>query len=287
MQQESGFFQVKKTINCGGRLIDLSGGKIMGILNVTPDSFFDGGRHNRQDLQLKQLEKMLQEGADFIDVGGYSSRPGADDVSTDEELNRVIPAIERITKEFPQAIISIDTFRAKVAEAAIAAGAQIINDISGGEDDPGMFDTVARLQVPYIMMHKQGTPKTMQQNPQYEDVVQEVLQFFSVRLQRLYALGVNDVIIDPGFAFGKTLEHNYQLLKKLYLFRMLEVPMLVGVSRKSMINKILKTKPEEALNGTTVVHTIALLQGCEILRVHDVKPAAEAIKIVNYYRENN
>lgn len=287
MQQDSGFFQVKKTINCGGRLIDLSGGKVMGILNVTPDSFFDGGRHNRLDAQLKQAEKMLAEGADFIDVGGYSTRPGAEDVSIDEELQRVIPAIKMLKKEFPQAIISIDTFRAKVAKEAINAGAHIINDISGGEDDPEMYETVANLQVPYIIMHKQGTPKTMQLNPQYEDVVSEVLKFFSIRLQQLHALGVNDVIIDPGFAFGKTLEHNYQLLNKLYLFRMLEAPMLVGVSRKSMINKILKTKPEDALNGTTVVHTIALMQGCEILRVHDVKQAVEAMKIVNYYRENN
>ncbi len=282
---ESEFLPIKKSISCGGRLISLDEPRIMGILNLTPDSFYDGGKLNDENSILQQAEKMLKEGATFLDVGGYSTRPGADAVSVDEEKKRVIPALEKLSQTFPEAFFSIDTYRAEVAREAIQAGAHIINDISAGDDDAEMFATVAQLQVPYIMMHKKGSPKDMQLDPQYDDVVKEVIQYLSFRLEKLHLLGVHDVIIDPGFGFGKTLEHNYQLLKNLNLLRMLGVPVLAGVSRKSMINKILHTKPENALNGTTVANTLALLQGASILRVHDVKEAQQAVKIVNYYRE--
>ena len=252
----------------------------MGIINVTPDSFFDGGNYNNIDSALKQAAKHLEEGGDFLDIGGFSSRPGADDVTVEEELQRVIRPIEAIKKAFPNAIVSIDTFRAKVAAEAVAAGADIINDISAGEDDPDMFETVARLQVPYIIMHKKGSPKTMQQNPAYGNVVVEVAKYLSERVGKLNELGVNDIIIDPGFGFGKTVEHNYELLKELGHFKMFDIPLLVGFSRKSMINKILGTKPENALNGTTVLNTLALQKGAHILRVHDVKEAVEAVKLV-------
>jgi dihydropteroate synthase len=285
MQPDTQLFPVKKTINCKGRLLDLSQGIIMGVLNATPDSFFDGGKYELLDEQLRQCEKMLKEGAAIIDIGGYSTRPGAEEISIQEEQDRVLPIIEILVKTLPDIVISIDTFRSVVARAAVAAGASIINDISAGDDDEDMFETVAELQVPYIIMHKQGTPENMQVDPYYEDVVKELLQYFNHKLEILRSLGVNDIIIDPGFGFGKTVEHNYQLLKHLHVFRMFGLPVLAGVSRKSMINKILKTKPENALNGTTVVNTLALQQGASILRVHDVKPAKEALKIVNYYRE--
>ncbi len=280
-------FTIKKTLNCGGRLIDLTGGKIMGVLNVTPDSFFDGGQYITEDAQWRKTEQMLNEGATFIDIGGYSTRPGATDMSVDEEMARVIPAIEKIRRKFPEAILSIDTFRAKVAEEAVTAGAHIINDISGGQMDETMWETAARLQVPYILMHIQGNPQNMQENPHYEDITKEILYFFSKAIENLTKLGLNDVIIDPGFGFGKNLLHNFQLLKKMQLFP--EIlggrPLMAGVSRKSMINKLLGTKPENALNGTTVVNTLALLHNADILRVHDVKEAAQTLKIVNYYRE--
>lgn len=276
---------VKKTLNCKGRVIDLTGGKIMGVLNATPDSFYDGGYYSGVENQLRQVEKMLKEGADFIDIGGASTRPGAEDISPDEELSRTIPLIEIILREFPNSLLSIDTWRSRVAREAVFAGAAIVNDISGGTDDPEMLQTVAGLQVPFICMHKQGNPKTMQANPQYEDVTKEVIQFFSFKLDELKEIGIHDVILDPGFGFGKTLEHNYELLKKLHVMRMLGCPIMAGVSRKSMINKIIKTKPENALNGTTVVNTLAVWQGADILRVHDVKQAREVYKIVNYYLE--
>jgi dihydropteroate synthase len=276
---------VKKTINCKGKLIDLSQGRIMGILNVTPDSFFDGGKFNESDSQLSQVEKMLHAGADFIDIGGFSTRPGADEVSEDDELKRVIPIIESISNKFPEAIISIDSFRAKVAEEAIKTGAAIINDVTAGEGDPDMFATVARLQVPYIIMHKQGTFKDMQAEPHYENVVKEVIQYLSFKIEKLTELGVHDIIVDPGFGFGKTLEHNFQLLKHLDLLRILGKPILAGVSRKSMINKLLKTKPENALTGTIAVNSLARLAGADILRVHDVKEAVETLKVINFYRE--
>jgi dihydropteroate synthase len=282
---ESEFLPVKKSINCGGRLVSLNEPKIMGILNLTPDSFYDGGKLSDENSLLQQAETMLKQGATFLDIGGYSTRPGADVVSAGEEKKRVIPAIEILSKTFPEAFLSIDTYRAEVAKEAILAGAHIINDVSAGDDDAEMFATVAQLQVPYIIMHKKGSPKDMQLDPQYEDVTKDVIQYLSFRLEKLNLLGVHDVIVDPGFGFGKNLEHNFQLLKNLKLLRMLGVPVLAGVSRKSMINKILKTKPENALNGTTVVNTLALLQGAGILRVHDVKQAREAVKIVTFYRE--
>jgi|SRR6185437_3489044 len=276
---------VKKTINCKGKLIDLSQGRIMGILNVTPDSFFDSGKFNGIDAQLSQAEKMLYDGADFIDIGGFSTRPGADEVSEDEELKRVIPGIESISQKFPEAIISIDSFRTKVADEAIAAGAAIINDVTAGEGDPVMFETVSRLQVPYIIMHKQGDFKNMQTAPYYENVVKEVIQFLSFKIEKLTELGVHDIIVDPGFGFGKTLEHNFQLLKHLDLLRILGQPILAGISRKSMFNKLLKTKPENALTGTIAANSLARLGGADILRVHDVKEAVQTLKVINFYRE--
>jgi len=252
----------------------------MGILNVTPDSFFDGGRYSGKDMALQQAEKMLAEGASILDVGGASSRPGAAEVSEKEEIERVIPVIEVIKSHFSEAIISIDTWRASVAKAAIEAGASMVNDISGGQFDGKMFETVATLGTPYILMHIQGTPSTMQQNPHYEDVVTEVLDFFIKKIEKLRALGVKDIVLDPGFGFGKTVEHNYQLLKNLHVFgNVTGLPVLAGISRKSMICKVLKVNPEHALNGTTALHMVALQQGAKILRAHDVKEATEVIRL--------
>jgi dihydropteroate synthase len=269
------------SININGELFMFDCPKVMGIINVTPDSFFDGGQYNNVDSALKQAEKHLAEGADFLDIGGFSSRPGADDVTIEDELKRVIAPIEAIAKKFPKAIISIDTFRSKVAESAINSGAHMVNDISAGEDDELMFETVAKLQVPYIIMHKQGSPKTMQQNPEYGNVVVEVTKYLSQRILKLNELGVNDIIADPGFGFGKTVEHNYELLNQLDHFHHLDVPILAGLSRKSMINKVLGTKPENALNGTSVLNTIALQKGAHILRVHDVKEAVQAVRLLD------
>lgn len=274
---------MKNTINCKGRVIDLSTPKVMGILNVTPDSFHDGGQFTDVERAVKQTERMLIDGATFIDIGGQSTRPGAEQVGAEEEIKRTIPVIEAIVKEFSDVNISIDTYHAKVAKAAIAAGASIINDVSAGDDDEQMFPTVAELQVPYIIMHKQGTPQTMQQNPEYMDVVKEVINYFIAKTTQLNKLGVHDVIIDPGFGFGKTVEHNYSLLKHLTDFNIFSIPVLAGVSRKSMINKVLGTKPENALNGTSIANTMALLNGSKILRVHDVKEAMQAIKLYEAY----
>ncbi|WP_428742016.1 dihydropteroate synthase [Tenacibaculum sp.] len=268
------------TINCKGTLIDLTKPKVMGILNVTPDSFFDGGKYKNEHDILAQTEKMLNEGATFIDVGAYSSRPGAKHITEEEELQRMLPVVELLMEHFPEILISVDSFRSRVVEESINGGAAIINDISGGKMDEKMFEMVAKLQVPYIMMHMQGTPQSMQQNPQYENVVTDVISFFAEQLFKLRQLKVNDVIIDVGFGFGKTIEQNYELLKNLSLFKNLEVPILTGVSRKSMLYKLLGTTPQEALNATTVANTIALLNGTQILRVHDVKEAVEAVKIV-------
>ena len=268
------------TINCKGTLVDLTKPKVMGILNVTPDSFFDGGKYKNERDILVQAEKMLNEEATFIDVGAYSSRPGAKHISEEEELQRMLPVVELLIKNFPEIIISIDSFRSRVVEESVNAGAAIINDISGGMMDEQMFKTVAKLQVPYIMMHMKGTPQNMQQNPQYENVVTEVISFFAEQLFKLRKLKVNDVIIDVGFGFGKTLDQNYELLKKLSLFKSLDAPILTGVSRKSMLYKLLGVTPKEALNATTVANTVALLNGTHILRVHDVKEAVEAVKIV-------
>ena len=268
------------TINCNGKLIDLSSPKVMGILNITPDSFFDGGKYSNDEAIISQVEKMLNDGATFIDIGAYSSRPGAKHISEEEELNRIIPVIQLLVKEFPNIIISIDTFRSTVAKQCIKNGACIINDISAGSLDPEMFSTIAKLQVPYIMMHMQGSPQNMQNNPTYTNITQEVLHYFSTKISELRALGVNDIITDVGFGFGKTIDHNYELLKNLPLFKNLEVPMLAGISRKSMLHKPLNINAEEALNATTSANTIALLNGANILRVHDAKEATQAIKIV-------
>ncbi len=267
-------------INCKGKLINLEQPKVMGILNVTPDSFFDGGSYNTPKAILNQTEKLINEGAVFIDIGGYSSRPGAENIPVDEELKRVIPAIEEIINEFPDLLISVDTFRAKVARKAVEAGACIINDISGGNLDADMFQTVADLQTPYILMHMAGTPQDMQNNPHYADVILEMNQYFSKKIHQLRALGVNDIILDPGFGFGKTLAHNYQLLHHYELIGDPSLPTLIGISRKSMIYKPLHITAKEALNGTSVLHTLALQKGAKILRAHDVKEAVECIRLV-------
>lgn len=273
------FFLKKNTINCKGKLLNLDELAVMGILNLTPDSFFDGGKHDNKQLIVSKVKKMLDDGASIIDVGGYSSRPGAADVTENEELNRVIPVIELLVNEFPEIIISIDTFRSEVAKQAIIAGAAIINDISAGNMDAKMFATVKELQVPYIIMHMQGTPETMQKEPTYNNVTLEVIDFFAKKINELNQLGINDIIIDPGFGFGKTVEHNYELLKNLEQFEILEAPILVGISRKSMINKILNTTPQEALNGTTTLNTLALSKGANIIRVHDVLEAKQVVEL--------
>ncbi len=266
-------------INCKGRLIDLSEPRVMGILNCTPDSFFDGGKYHDETRLLKQAEKMLADGADFIDVGAYSSKPNAEFVTEDEELQRIVPVVELLIKHFPEALLSIDTFRAKVAEGAIQCGAAIINDIAAGQLDDAMLQTVGKYKVPYIMMHMRGTPQTMVALTQYNDIIKEMLFYFSERIHAARSHGIKDIIIDPGFGFAKTLAQNYEVLNKLELLHITGLPLLAGVSRKSMIYKLLGTSPHEALNGTTVLNTIALTKGAKILRVHDVREAVEAIKI--------
>ncbi|MBS1625764.1 MAG: dihydropteroate synthase [Bacteroidetes bacterium] len=267
------------TINCKGILMDLSTPRVMGILNVTPDSFHDGGRYTDIAAILQRAGQMIQEGADIIDVGGMSSKPGGIIISPEEELSRVVPAIEAIHEKYPDVILSIDTIHAAVAAEAVAHGASIINDISAGALDKDMIHTVAALKVPYIIMHMQGTPETMQQAPTYQNVVTEVMDYLIVRMQLCREAGIKDVIIDPGFGFGKTNEHNFALLKKLALFKILNVPILAGLSRKSMITKTLGIKNAEALNGTTALNMAALINGANILRVHDVKEAREAIAL--------
>ena len=273
------------TLNCKGELLVLNRPKIMGILNTTPDSFFDGGQYNRVDNALVRVEKMLCEGADILDIGGYSTRPGAVEVTESEEIDRAATVIAHIKKHFPKAILSIDTFRANVARVCIKEGAAIVNDISAGDDDTEMIPYVAKANIPYIIMHKQGTPQTMQNNPQYSNVVQEVVAYLAQKVALLRSMGVNDIVIDPGFGFGKTVQHNYQLLKHLNAFSACGVPILVGLSRKSLINKALGIKAAEALNGTTVVNTLALQNGANILRVHDVKEAKEAIDLLQIYMQ--
>lgn len=262
--------------------ITLSHPAVMGILNVTPDSFFDGGKYNDEKSILLQTEKMFSEGAALIDIGACSTRPDAAPVSEEEETNRLLPAIRVVRKKFPDAIISADTFRSNVARQAASEGADIINDISGGTMDTNMFDVIGKLKTPYILMHIQGTPQTMQQNPKYKNVVAEAMDYFDSRIRLALSKGIEQIIIDPGFGFGKTVEHNYELLKNLSSFKKFGFPILVGLSRKSMLNKVLGTTPETALNGTTVVNTIALMSGANILRVHDVKEAKEAVKIFNF-----
>ena len=267
------------TINCKGNLIDLSRPKIMGILNVTPDSFYDGGQYKNTMAIISQVKAMTDQGATFIDVGGYSSRPGADDVSVNEELKRVIPIIEMILNEFPDTLISIDTFRSQVAQQAVDAGACMVNDISAGHLDEHMLETVANLRVPYIMMHMRGNPKTMKTLTNYDDLVKDILFYFSERIAKARELGIIDLIVDPGFGFAKTLEQNYELLHKFELLKMTDLPILAGLSRKSMIYKTLNSSSEDALNGTSILNTIALQKGANILRVHDVKEAMECITL--------
>ena len=268
------------TINLKGELIDLTQPKIMGILNLTPDSFFDGGKYNSIDRAITQVEKMICDGAFFIDLGACSTKPGANQISEEEEKKRLYPILERLIKEFPKNHFSIDTYRASVAEGCLYKGASIINDISGGQFDRAMMETVGKFGAPYVIMHILGKPRDMQKNPAYKNLVQEILYYFSEKIQLAYSNGINDIIIDPGFGFGKTLEHNYELMKNLELFQTLELPLLVGVSRKSMIYKKLETTPDQALNGTTVLHTTAINKGANILRVHDVKEAKECIDLL-------
>lgn len=262
-------------------MLDLSSPKVMGILNLTPDSFYDGGKHNTVNKALKQCAQMLDVGAAIIDLGAYSSRPGAEPISAEEEIKRMFPVLKAIVNEFPKALISIDTFRASVADAAIQEGGAMINDISAGELDSNMFVTVARLKVPYILMHMKGTPQTMNQYTNYENLFTEVCRSFVEKINQLQSLGVVDLVVDPGFGFAKTIDQNYELLNKLDLFKMLGVPVLAGLSRKIMIYTFLAIDPADSLNGTTVVNTMALLKGANVLRVHDVKAAMEAIQIVH------
>jgi dihydropteroate synthase len=259
----------------------------MGILNLTPDSFYDGGKFKSETDILNQCEKMLNEGATFIDIGAYSSRPGAKHVTEDQELDRMIPILKLILNRFPDILISIDTFRSKVAEKCISIGASMINDISAGSLDKLMFPTIAKLQVPYILMHMKGNPQNMQINTDYDDLIKDIIYYFSEKINALRSLGVNDLLIDVGFGFSKTLDQNYELLQKLNLFKVLELPILTGISRKSMLYKYLKTNPTEVLNATTVANTTALQQGTKILRVHDVKQAVETIKIVEKLKSFN
>jgi dihydropteroate synthase len=281
-KQDKKYFQKKKSVLYKGKLIDLSEPLVMGILNITPDSFYDGGRFNSVDVAVKQTAKMLDEGATIIDIGAFSTRPGADEIDETEELKRLMPVVAEVRASFPDAILSIDTFRSSVAEKVIEKhGDCIINDISGGTLDRRMFETISRMKVPYILMHIQGTPRTMQQNPTYKNVTKEVIKKLSEGVYQLHKMGVSDVIIDPGFGFGKNLAHNYELFNQLDMFRLFELPLLVGVSRKSMIYKLLESTPDDSLNGTTVLNTLALQAGADILRVHDVKPAMEAVKIFN------
>ena len=269
------------TINCKGQLIDLSSPKVMGILNVTPDSFHDGGRYKDESSILRQVEVMLNEGATFIDIGGYSSRPGASEVSEVEELNRVVPVIISILKHFPKTLISVDTFRSEVAKKSIETGAALINDISAGQLDENMLKIIGRLGVAYVMMHMKGNPETMQQQTNYDDLVKDINFYFAERIAKAHAEKINDIIIDPGFGFAKTLEQNYELLNKLELLQLTDKPILAGISRKSMIYKTLDTNSENALNGTTALHMVALQKGTKILRVHDVKEAMECVKLYN------
>ena len=275
------------TINCKGALIDLSTPKVMGIINATPDSFYDGGKTVVLKEILKQAERMLNEGATFLDIGGYSSRPGADDVSESEELQRVLPAIEAVIKEFPNALISVDSFRSKVAKSATESGAAIVNDISGGTRDADMLSTVSKLKVPFIAMHMRGTPQTMTQLTDYKNITLDVLKYFSERLAEARVAGISDIIADPGFGFAKTREQSFELLNNLELFKHLEVPYLIGVSRKSLIYKTLETTAENALNGTTALHAIALLKGASILRVHDVREAVECVNLLQALKTNS
>lgn len=276
------------TINTNGKLMDLSTPQVMGILNITPDSFYAGSRVEDEAEITRRVTQIISEGADMIDVGAYSSRPGADDVTPEEEMKRLRKGLGIVRKLYPEAVVSVDTFRADVARMCVEEyGVQIINDISGGALDKDMFATVAKLGVPYILMHMKGTPQTMQDQPHYDNVVREVMLYFAEKVQQLRDLGAKDIILDPGFGFAKTLEHNYQLMEHLEDLQLLELPILVGVSRKSMIYRLLDSTPQEALNGTTVLNTVALMKGANILRVHDVKECVEAVRITETMRNHH
>lgn len=272
------------TLNCKGKLLLINKPIVMGVINTTPDSFYTNSRQNTIEKAVQKAEQMLQEGATILDIGGQSTQPNSKPITIQEEINRTIPVIENILKKFPEAIISIDTYNAEVAKIAVQNGASIINDISAGDLDKNMLSTVAALKVPFVAMHIQGTPQTMQQNPQYENVTNDILNYFIKKIEQCKLAGINDVIIDVGFGFGKTIQHNMQLLKELQVFSMLHKPILIGVSRKSTIYKTLGITPEEALNGTTVLNTIGLLNGATILRVHDVKEAMECIQLLAVYQ---
>ena len=275
------FIRKKKSINCKGVLLSFEKPVVMGILNLTPDSFYDGGFYNSKNKIKDRIKQIIHEGAEIIDIGAYSSRPGAKHISAKEELQRLIPALELILKYFPDTIVSVDTFRSDIAQTLIQNyGVSIINDISAGTLDEKMFDTIAQNNIPYIIMHMKGNPQNMQNNTQYDNMIMEIIHYFTEKIHYLKNMGINDIIIDPGFGFSKTLEQNYQLLKKFKSFDLLELPVLAGISRKSMIYKYLNIKPEDAQNGTSVLNTIALQNGADILRVHNVKEAVEAIKLV-------
>lgn len=279
------FLKRKSTINLGGRIIDLAQPVVMGIINVTPDSFFDGGKYKTEKKVLKRAEEIFAQGGSIIDIGAVSTQPGKEGISTKEEIDRLLPAVKAVKKEFPEVAVSIDTYRSWVALKIIEdCGPCIVNDVTGGNFDDHMFETIGKLGVPYILMHMLGTPLKMQENPEYEDIIRDISMFFTERVKQLTKAGVKDVIIDPGFGFGKTLDHNYELLNRLDSFKVFQLPLLVGVSRKSMIYKLLDTNPEEALNGTSVVNTLALMGGADILRVHDVREAVEAVRILNTVR---
>jgi dihydropteroate synthase len=282
------FLKRKNSINLNGRLLDLAKPVVMGILNVTPDSFFDGGKYKTEKKVLKRAEEILEQGGDTIDIGAVSTKPGAEGISTKDEIERLLPAVRAVKKEFPNAFVSIDTYRSWVALKVIEeCGACMVNDVSGGNFDANMFDTIGKLGVPYVLMHMLGTPLKMQNNPEYEDIIRDISMFFTEQVKKLTKAGVKDVIIDPGFGFGKTLEHNYELLNRLDSFKVFQLPLMVGVSRKSMIYKALNATPDEALNGTSVVNTLALMGGADVLRVHDVKEAVEAIRILDMVRSTS
>lgn len=275
-----------KYINVKGELLDLSQPKVMGILNLTPDSFYADSRKQTEKDIICRVHQILEEGGTFIDMGAYSSRPDAEDVSPEEEMRRLRQGLEIVQRECPEALVSVDTFRADVAKMCVEEyGAALVNDISAGDLDAHMFPTIAQLKVPYILMHMQGNPQTMQLNPHYDNPVKEVIRYFAEKIEKLRTLGVKDLILDPGFGFGKTLKHNYEILDKLEELQLFQLPVLVGVSRKSMIYKLLNETPEEALNGTTAVHAIALMKGAKILRVHDVKAAVETVRIFNALKD--
>ena len=287
MRPKDTLFCKKKTLNCGGKLIDLSTPVIMGILNVTPDSFYDGGMYTSEKETIKRAQKILEQGGKIIDIGAYSSRPGAKDITSEEELERLIPILKIIKKEFPDSLVSVDTFRSEIVKRTFDMGIDMVNDISGGSLDAEMFKTISELKLPYVLMHMKGNPQNMQLKPEYKDVTAEVIYYFSEKINQLKSLGVNDIILDPGFGFGKELQHNYELLNNIDKLHIFDLPILCGVSRKSMINRVLDTKPETALNGTSILNSYCLNKGASFLRVHDVKEAVEAVKIFTFTEKNN